>query len=216
LSPRDCLGNDAWLSCCKIQREPAKSLKYFANLAAHCGVVASILRHVMNSATKGRLIGLVGLASVALWLTLSLGSDFYLCLTSLRWLTVPVRITSSDVSTGVSNMGRWWLPELTYEYQVGGQTYRSSNIRYLMPPFYHAEGARQIQTAYPKGAQVQAAIDPQKPSRSVLEPGIPEGMWWRGLIPLFFWALTGYIFYEIRNPHRRFLLLRDPETAGQE
>ncbi len=170
----------------------------------------------MNPATKGRLIGLLGLASVALWLTLSLGTDFYLCLKSVRWPTVPVTITSSDVSTGVSNMGRWWQPELTYEYQVGGQRYRSSGIRYLMPAFYHAEGARQIQTAYPKGAQVQAAFDPANPSQSVLEPGIPEGMWWRAFIPLFFWMLTGYIFYEIRHPHRRFLLLPDVETAGQE
>lgn len=170
----------------------------------------------MNSATKGRLVGLLGLASVAVWLTLSLGSDFYLCLASLRWPTVPVRITASDVSTGVSNMGRWWQPELTYDYQVGGRNYRSSSIRYLMPAFYHVEGARQIQAAYPKGAQAQAAVDPANPSQSVLEPGIPEGMWWRGLIPLFFWTLTGYIFYEIRNPQRRFLLLPDAETAGQE
>jgi hypothetical protein len=170
----------------------------------------------MNSATKGRLIGLLGLTVVAVWLTLSLGSGFYLCLKSLRWPMVPVRITSSDVSTGVSNMGRWWQPELTYEYRVGGQSYRSNSIRYLMPAFYHAEGARQIQAAYHQGAQVRAAVDPANPSRSVLEPGIPEGMWWRGLIPLFFWALTGYILYEIRNPQRRVLLLRDPETAGQE
>ncbi len=170
----------------------------------------------MNPATKGRLIGLLGLASIALWLTLSLGSGFYLCLESLRWPTVPVRITSSDVSTGVSNMGRWWQPELIYEYQVGGQGYRSSSIRYLMPAFYRGEDARQIQAAYPAGALVQAAIDPHNPSRSVLEPGIPGGMWWRGLIPLFFWGLTGYIFYEIRNPQRRILLLRDPEAAGQE
>lgn len=170
----------------------------------------------MNSATKGRLVGLFGLTVVAVWLTLSLGSDFYLCLTSLRWPTASVTITSSDVSTGVSSMGRWWQPELTYEYRVGSQSYRSSSIRYLMPAFYHAEGARQIQASYPKGAQLQAAINPRNPSQSVLEPGIPEGMWWRGVIPLFFWILTGYIFYEIRHPQRRFLLLRDPETAGQE
>jgi hypothetical protein len=161
-------------------------------------------------------MGLLGLASVALWLTLSLGSDFYLCLKSLRWPTAHVTITSSDVSTGVSNMGRWWQPELTYEYEVGGHSYRSTSIRYLMPAFYHAEGARQIQAAYPKGAQVQAAIDPENPARSVLEPGIPDGMGWRGLIPLFFWILAGYIFYEIRNPQRRLLLLPDVETAGQE
>ncbi len=170
----------------------------------------------MNSATKGRLIGLFGLASIAIWLTLSLGSHFFLCLESLRWPTLPVTVTSSDVSTGVSNMGRWWQPELNYEYRFGGQTYRSSGIRYLMPPFYRAEDARQIQASYPQGARVRAAINPKNPSQSILEPGIPEGMWWRALIPFFFWGLTCYIFYEIRNPKRRFLLLPDVEPTGQE
>lgn len=167
----------------------------------------------MNAATKGRLVGLFGLASVALWLTLSVGSSVYRSLQSLNWPTVSVTVTSSDVSTGVSNMGRWWQPELTYEYQVAGTNYLSSNIRYLMPPFYHAEGARQIQEEYPKGAQLKAVYDPQNPARSVLEPGIPAGMWWRLLMPLFFWTLVGYILYEIRNPGRRFLLLPDVEPA---
>lgn len=167
----------------------------------------------MNSATKGRLVGLVGLTGLTIWLSLSLAGSLYRCLESLRWPTLPVTVVSSDVSTGVSNMGRWWQPELTYEYQVGGQSYRSSSIRYLMPPFYHAEGAREVLGAYPKGAKVQAAYNPSNPSQSVLEPGIPEGMWWRVLIPLFFWALIGYIFYEIRNPQRRFLLLPDVEPA---
>lgn len=199
--------------CCKIQREPSKSLNYFAEYAAHRGVVASIPLHAMNSATKGRLLGVVGLASIALWLTLSVGSSLYRALESLYWPKVTVTVTSSDVSTGVSNVGRWWQPELTYEYQVAGQSYRSGNIRYLMPPFYHAEGARQIQAEYPKGEQVKAAYDPQNPASSVLEPGIPADMWWRLLMPLFFWTLIGYILYEIRNPDRRFLLLPDVEPA---
>jgi hypothetical protein len=167
----------------------------------------------MNSATKGRFVGLVGLASLAIWLTFSVGSGLYRSLESLRWPTVSVTVTSSDVSTGVSNMGRWWQPELKYEYQIDGKNYASSRIRYLMRPFYHPEDARQIQGAYPQGRRLRAAYDPQNPSESVLEPGIPEGMWWRLLMPLFFWVLIGYLFYEIRNPQRRVLLLPDIEAA---
>lgn len=171
------------------------------------------LSFTMNSATKGRFVGLIGLASIALWLTLNVGSAFALSLQSLRWPTMPVRVISSGVSTGVSNVGRWWEPELIYEYQVGGRSYDSSSIRYLMPPFYRAEAAHQIAAAYPVGVAARAAYDPANPAKSVLEPGIPAGMWWRLLMPLFFWVLAGYILYEIRNPDRRLLLLPDVEPA---
>jgi hypothetical protein len=170
----------------------------------------------MNSATKGRLIGLVGLTCFAAWITFSLGSAFYLCVASSWWPTTQARVTASEVNTGVSNIGRWFQPDVTYEYQVNGNVYRSSQVRYLMPPFYHQEDAHDIQADFPQGAQVTAAYNPRNPAQSVLEPGIPPGMWMRGLIPLFFWSLIGYIYYEIRRPERRLMLLPDSEPAGQE
>ncbi len=170
----------------------------------------------MNSDTKIHLVGLIGLGSIAVWLTLSLGTCFYLCLTSLRWPTVPVQVTASGVNTGTSNLGNWWAPDVQYEYHLGGRVYRSTNIRYLMPPFYHEEEARVVQAAYPQGAEVKAAYDPKNPARSVLEPGVPPDMWARALIPVFFWSLAFYIFYEIKHPHRRFLLRPSAETASEE
>ncbi len=170
----------------------------------------------MNSATKGRMIGLFGLTCFALWITFSLGSRFILGVESLWWPTVPARVTSSTVSTGVSNTGRWWQPELTYDYQVGGRAYQSSGIRFVMPPAYREEPAREMQAEYPEGRLTRAAYNPKNASQSVLEPGVPAGLWWRALIPLFFWTLTGYIFYEIRHPERRMLLLPDVEPAVQD
>lgn len=168
----------------------------------------------MNSDTKIRFVGLVGLGSIAVWLTLSLGNCLYLCLTSLRWPTVLVRVTSSEVNTGVSNLGHWWVPDVEYEYQLGGQAYHSTNIHYLMPVFYHEEEARAVQATYPQDAKIRAAYDPRNPGRSVLEPGLPSGMWERALIPVFFWGLTAYLFYEIKHPERRLLLRSNPEEAG--
>jgi len=75
----------------------------------------------MNSDTKARFLGLIGLGSIAVWLTLSLGSGFYLCIISLRWPTVPVRVTSSGVNAGRSNMGMWWAPDVEYEYRLSGR-----------------------------------------------------------------------------------------------
>ncbi len=170
----------------------------------------------MNSATKGRMVGLFGLACFALWITLSLGSRFVLGVESLWWPTAPARVTASGVSTDVSNAGRWWQPELTYDYEINGQSYQSSTVRFVMPPFYREEPAREIQSEYPEGTLTRAAYNPRNPSQSVLQPGVPSGLWWRGLLPLFFWTLTGYIFYEIRHPERRMMLLPDVEPAAQE
>jgi hypothetical protein len=170
----------------------------------------------MNSDTKGRLVGLVGLGAIAVWLTLSLGNAFYLALISQRWPTVPVRVISSGISTGRSTIGNWWAPDVQYEYQLGGRTYHSTSIRFLMPVFANQDDARAVQSAYPQDAQTKAAYDPRDPARSVLEPGVPPNMWWRVLIPLFLWCLVGYIFYEINHPERRRLLSRNPETVDEQ
>lgn len=170
----------------------------------------------MNFDTKARFLGLIGLGSIAVWLTLSLGSGFYLSIMSLRWPTVPVRVISSGVNTGSSSLGMWWAPDVKYEYRLSGRAYHSATIRYLMPAFYEKEEAQAVLAAYPPAVQTTAAYDPQNPARSVLEPGVPSSMWKRALIPLVFWGLTAYIFYEIVRPDRRLLLRSNAEALGQE
>lgn len=170
----------------------------------------------MNSDTKARFLGLMGLGSIAVWLTLSIGSAFYLSLISLRWPKVPARIISSEIDTGRSNAGTWWVPDVAYEYSLNGQEYRSTTIRYVMPPSYEKDEAQTILAAYPLNAQTSAAYDPRDPARSVLEPGIPPTMWLKALIPLFFWGLTAYIYYEIVHPERRLMLHSNPDILGQE
>ena len=170
----------------------------------------------MNSASKGRLLGLAGLSVFAVWITISLGSSFFLCLESLTWPTVPVQVISSGLDTGESNAGRWWEPDVAFSYQVAGHAYRSSNFRFMMPPIYQEERAQQLQSEYPEGALAKAAYNPRNPSQSVLEPGLPAGMWWRGLIPLFFWGLLGYLYYEIKHPERRVVMLPDLAAAEDE
>lgn len=170
----------------------------------------------MNSATKGRLIGFAGLLVFAVWITFSLGSSVFLCLESLTWPTVPVQVVSSGLNTGESNIGRWWQPEIVYSYQLKGRTYSSSNFRFLTPAIYQEESARQLQAEYPKGAEAKAAYNPRDPSMSVLQPGIPPGMWWRAFTPLFFWGILGYLYYEFKHPGRRIILLPDFELEREE
>jgi hypothetical protein len=165
----------------------------------------------MNSDTKARLIGLFGLGVITVWLTADIGSSFFYSLASRHWPKTPARITYSGVVAGTSNAGTWFAPDVEYEYEVAAKTYHSANIRYPMQTFYVEDAATEVHAPYSKGRQVDVAYDPRDPSRSVLETGIPPGMWHQALIPLFFWTLSGYIFYEINRPGRRFLLRSNPE-----
>src|SRR5215471_21644817 len=127
-------------------------------------------RGIMNSATKGRLFGLAGLLVFAVWITFSLGSSLFLCLESLTWPTVPVRVISSNLDTGESNAGRWWEPDVAYSYQVDDHVYRSSNFRFMMSPIYQEERAQRLRSEYPEGSLAKAAYNPRNPSQSLLEP----------------------------------------------
>ena len=168
----------------------------------------------MNSDTKIRSIGLASLATVAIWVTLNLGNCFYLCLQSSHWPQLPVRIVSSEVDTGISNAGRWWAPNVEFEYRVNGKAYRSTSVRYFIPAFYQQGEARAVQAEYPQGGQAKAAYDPANPGRGVLEPGVPTGLWTRAIVPVFLWSLCACILYEMKNPQRRILLRSIPKEAN--
>jgi len=168
----------------------------------------------MNSDSKIRSIGLIGLGSIAVWLTLALGNSIYFGLASLHWPTVPVRITGSALNTGRSNVGNWWAPDIEYAYQLDGHTYRGTKIRYSMPLFYHQEEAQAIRAAYPQDASMRAAYDPQNPALCVLVPGVSSDMWERALVPLFLWALMGYIFYNTGRAKPEALLESDSERKA--
>ena len=160
---------------------------------------------------RARLLGLFGLGVITVWLTATIGSSFFYSVSSRHWPKVLAQITSSAVITGTSNAGRWWAPDLEYEYRVHGKLYHSSTIRFPMPAYYNKESAADVLAPYSKDRQVAVAYDPKNPSRAVIEAGISSAMWKQILIPLFLWPLSFYIFYEINRPHRRFLLRSNPE-----
>lgn len=173
-----------------------------------------IFSSTMNSDTRIRSIGLIVLGSLAVWLTLALGNSIYFGLASLRWPTVPVRVTASALNTGRSNLGNWWVPDVEYEYQLDGHIYRGTNIRYSMPVFYREEEARAIQTTYPQDTHMNAAYNPRNPSLSVLKPGVSSDTWERALVPVFLWGLMAYIFYDMKRSKPEVLLESDSERKA--
>ena len=166
--------------------------------------------------TKGRLVGLLGLAALSIWIIVSISTNIYLSVVSRHWPTATARITSSGVYAHGKGVGVSWNPVVEYEYEVGGAIHHSSKIRYLMRAFYNVDEANDVQSVYPTGRTVTASYDPQDPERSVLEPGLQPGMWTQALIALFFCALCGYILFEITHPERRLLLRSNPVDADYE
>ena len=177
---------------------------------------------ISNADTKGRLVGLMGLGLLALWLMLHLASNFYFSVTSAHWPRATARVVSSGVYASGAGAGATFSPQVKYEFENAGKSYQADNIRYLLGTFYNAESATEVQSAYPVGRVVSVAYDPQDPSRSVLEPGVPQGMWTQALIPIFFFGLCGYIFFEITHPQRRILLgtygaaAKEDEESGND
>ena len=148
----------------------------------------------------------MGLGLLSLWLVLHLSSNFYFSVASTHWPKTTAHVMSSAVYASGAGAGATFSPQVKYEFETAGKSYQSNNIRYLLRTFYNVDSATEVQSSYPVGSVVSVAYDPQNPSRSVLEPGVPQGMWLQALIPLFFFGLCGYIFFEITHPRRRVLL----------
>ena len=148
----------------------------------------------------------MGLGLLSLWLVLHLSSNFYFSVASTHWPKTTAHVVSSAVYASGAGAGATFSPQVKYEFETAGKSYQFNNIRYLLRTFYNVDSATEVQASYPVGSIVSVAYDPQDPSRSVLEPGVPQGMWLQALIPLFFFGLCGYIFFEITHPHRRVLL----------
>lgn len=101
---------------------------------------------------------------------------------SLQWPAAEARILRSEVreERSTSRLGDSsydmeetvsYYPEVEYEYEAGGRTWRSNRILHVNVN-YSLEGARATVARYPAGACVTARYDFADPGYAVLEPGL--------------------------------------------
>lgn len=109
--------------------------------------------------------GLIGLAMLAYAWRLSARGR-----ASTAWLPVEARILDSEVVSGRGGTP-YFFPRVTYQYEVQGLTYHSSNVVLVKVEYALAE-AHAIVGKYPAGARVLAYVDPADPRTAVLEPGV--------------------------------------------
>ena len=93
---------------------------------------------------------------------------------------VQATVLSSKVSSHrTSNPGATgnittYQPRIEFEYQVEGETYRSTRFAY-MTSGYEKEDVEGIVKRYPVGSQCTAYVDPVYPQKAILHRGVSEG-----------------------------------------
>jgi len=95
---------------------------------------------------------------------------------SASWPTADGVVTHSGVShTKDSDGGDSYSPEITYTYTVDNVDQNNNTIKFGENSYSDSGKADRIAATYPVGKNVAVYYDPEKPGRSVLEPGVSAG-----------------------------------------
>ncbi len=91
-----------------------------------------------------------------------------------HWERVPGRVTAARaviVGEGTSRGGdvnTLWTAEIAYAYDVDGKTFEGAQRRFAGLDAGDVDHAERMVAAYPVGAAVEVAVDPEDPARSVI------------------------------------------------
>jgi len=112
------------------------------------------------------LIGLVGMFCLFVGLFASTMN-----MSASSWPVTEGNITSSEVVDWGAVNHHDYRPQISYQFQVGGRYYSSSQIS-SGAIYYSGDGSKEateIVNRYPVGSQVQVHYNPNNPSNAVLE-----------------------------------------------
>jgi hypothetical protein len=128
---------------------------------------------------------------------------------ALGWLIEDARTVRFPQAEGViivsefkrgSDGGRYdWV--LQYTYTVGGTTYTGTRYSPNAETRYHERDAGRMAAAFPVGARVPVAYDPDAPTVAYLRPGQPGQLFERALLVLTVVGLAGgYVAIALSAP----------------
>jgi len=110
---------------------------------------------------------------------------------SASWPTADGVVTNSGVSRSTdADGGDSYSPEITYSYNVNNTNFVNSTIKFGENAYSNRRKAEGIAAGYPIGKNVTVYYDPEKPDRSVLEPGVTAGSYIVIGIGVFFILIT--------------------------
>src|SRR5688500_403308 len=121
---------------------------------------------------------LLGFVFVAMF-----GSGFVASLRSRNWVRVRGRVTSAWISEHTNTDGpSSFMPAVRYQYQFEGRLLSGDRIGFINIGGRHRGIPEQVLQRYPVGAEVDVYVDPLRPTRAVLTPGVS----WASLFPVAF------------------------------
>jgi hypothetical protein len=101
------------------------------------------------------------------------------------WSGVPCTVIRSTVRSWSTDDGTSYRADVLYEYEAGGQVWRSNRFEFFPLGSGGYDGAREIVRRYPNRASASCRVDPGEPSNSVLDNAFrPRHL--LGLLPLLF------------------------------
>jgi hypothetical protein len=101
------------------------------------------------------------------------------------WRSTPCSVVSSTVRSWATDDGTSYRPDVLYEYSAGGETWRSNRVTFFSALSSGSDRSGSIRDRYPGGASTTCWVDPDDPSRSVLEREF-EIFYLLGTLPLMF------------------------------
>ncbi len=106
---------------------------------------------------------------------------------ALSWTPTPCRVLASTVRSWSTDDGTSHRADILYEYEAGGQGWRSNRVSFFAGLESGATIARSRLSRFPAGASATCWVDADDPARSVLEREL-QPIHLLGLIPLVFLA----------------------------
>ena len=103
---------------------------------------------------------------------------------SNTWPSTTGKILSSSICKEIEYVTSgnrptvYYIPKITYSYNVGSVKYTNDTISYMMPVFVNdkIEPAASIVKSYPVGKVVKVYYNPSNPHNAVLSPSVANGI----------------------------------------
>lgn len=97
---------------------------------------------------------------------------------SMGWEQVPGTIVSSEVEDAWDTTGERYIGRVAYTYEIDGVTYEGDELDLRGAIFVrNRDDAERRLIPYPVGASVMVYVDPDDPTRAVLNRSLPDAIW---------------------------------------
>lgn len=90
------------------------------------------------------------------------------------WPQIEATVIDSQLLVSRGDSGSTYAVGIEFEYEVGGQTYRSSRYDFTTGYSSGRSAKQAIVNAHPAGTEVEAHVNPDDPWDAVIEPGVQD------------------------------------------